>query len=88
MPPKSKLQEVPSPALPPEAGMYQNAYQYIADLTGLSERTIRKAFKREPITWQTACKISKHTGFPTRVFRCIEDTRGMNKKKKPTTKKK
>ena len=63
------------------AAEYQNAYQYIAALTGLSERTIRKAFKRDPITWQTACKIHRYTKIPTRCFRCIEDTRGTSKKK-------
>ena len=68
--------------LPPAEDLdaIQNAYNYIACLTGLSERTIRKAFKREPITWQTAVKIRKHTGIPTRCFRCIEDNRGRSKK--------
>ena len=65
---------------PPEIDEIQNAYAYIASLSGLSERTIRKAFKREPITWQTAVKIRKHTGIPTRCFRCIEDNRGRSKK--------
>ena len=59
----------------------QNAYGYIAALAGLSERTVRKAFKREPITFQTAAKIRKHTGIPIRCFRCIEDNRGCSKPK-------
>lgn len=59
----------------------QSPYLYIADATGLSERTIRNAFKREPITIATAIKISKATNIPTRCFRCIEDHRGRPPKK-------
>lgn len=54
----------------------QNAYLYIADVCGLSERTIRNAFTRKPITWATAARIHKHFGIPARCFRCIEDRRG------------
>lgn len=72
--------------VPVETDESQNAYQYIAAVTGLSERTIRKAFKREAITWQTACKIRKYTGIPARCFRCIEDTRGTHRKKSKTKK--
>ena len=58
----------------------QNPYLFIADACNLSERTIRNAFARKPITYGTAVKISKATGIPTRCFRCIEDRRGRPKK--------
>jgi hypothetical protein len=60
----------------------QNPYLYIADVCGLSERTIRNAFNRHPITFGTAAKIAKNFNIPARCFRCIEDRRGRPKASK------
>lgn len=59
----------------------QNPYLYIANACNLSERTIRNAFNRQPITYGTAAKIAKNFNIPVRCFRCIEDRRGRPKKK-------
>lgn len=61
--------------------LIQSPYLYIADKCGLSERTIRNAFARQPITFGTAAKIAKNFNIPTSCFRCIEDRRGRPKKK-------
>jgi hypothetical protein len=54
-------------------------YQALADKAGVSERTMRKAMAREPITYQTASKIAKALSIPMFCFRCMEDMRGRNK---------
>lgn len=54
-------------------------YAALADRIGLSERTIRKAFGRDPITYQTACRIAKALQIDPFCFRCIEDHRGRKK---------
>ena len=46
----------------------QNPYKFIGDQCRLSERTIRTAFSKKPITWTTARIIEKHTGIPTYCF--------------------
>ena len=57
----------------------QNPYKFIGDQCRLSERTIRTAFSKKPITWQTARIIEKHTGIPTYCFRIKPDNRGTKK---------
>lgn len=64
----------------PEDDFIQNPYLFIADTCGLSERTVRNAFARKPITFETAAKISKNFNIPGRCFRRIEDRRGRPKK--------
>ncbi len=64
-----------------EAGQ-MNPFKGVADLCGLSEQTIRTAFSRKPITYQTACRIAKHMKIPVEYFRIKADQRGQNKKKK------
>lgn len=66
----------------PELDSPRNPYMGIADRCRLSERTIRNAFARKPITWQTASIIAKALGIDLRHFRIKEDKRGQNKKKK------
>lgn len=59
-----------------------NAYRLIGDMCRLSEKTVRNAFSRKPVTWQTACTIVKHLNLPTTAcFRIKPDNRGRNKKK-------
>ncbi|WP_176013639.1 hypothetical protein [Victivallis sp. Marseille-Q1083] len=53
-----------------------NPYKGVADRCGLSEKTIRTAFAKKPITYQTACRIAKHTGIPVQYFRIKDDRRG------------
>lgn len=57
----------------------QNPYKFIGDQCRLSERTIRTAFSKKPITWTTARIIEKHTGIPTYCFRIKPDNRGTKK---------
>ena len=57
-----------------------NPYKGIADLCGLSDITIRKAFARKPITYQTACRIANRIKIPVECFRIKADTRGMKKR--------
>ena len=66
---------------PQELDRPRNPYTGIADRCRLSERTIRNAFARKPITWQTAGIIAKVLGIDMRHFRIKEDNRGRNKKK-------
>lgn len=58
----------------------RNPFQGIADRCRLSERTVRKAFSRQPITWQTALKLSKALQIDLGHFRIKVDNRGKNKK--------
>ena len=78
---KEKKSDPPdkSPAAPPDYTLRLNPYAALADRIGLSERTVRKAFSRDPITWQTACRIAKHLQIDVYCFRCIEDNRGRKK---------
>lgn len=62
-----------------EAADLQNPYKFIGDQCRLSERTIRTAFSKKPITWTTARIIEKHTGIPTYCFRIKPDNRGTKK---------
>lgn len=59
-----------------------NPYQWIGDQCRLSERTIRTAFARKPITWQTACIIAKNFRIPANCFRIKDDRRGTKKNQK------
>ena len=54
----------------------------IGDRCRLSERTIRNAFARKPITWHTALVIANLLQIDMGHFRIIEDCRGRNKKKR------
>lgn len=67
---------------PPVYDRPRNPYTAIADNCNLSERTIRDAFARKPVTRQTACIISKHTNIDIIHFRIKMDNRGRNKKQK------
>ena len=67
---------------PEELDRPRNPYMGIGDNCRLSERTIRNAFARKPITWQTACIIAKALNIDMRHFRVKEDNRGRNKGKK------
>lgn len=58
----------------------RNPYMGIGDKCRLSERTIRNAFARKPITWQTARIISNVLHIDMGHFRIKEDNRGRNKK--------
>ena len=58
-----------------------NAYQGVGDRCRLSERTVRNAFSRKPITWGTAQMLSHVLKIPMGCFRIKEDMRGRNKKK-------
>ena len=57
----------------------RNPYTGIADLCRLSERTIRSAFQRKPVTLQTALKIAKAIGIDIIHFRIKVDRRGQKK---------
>lgn len=62
----------------------RNPFRGIADRCRLSERTVRNAFSRKPVTWDTARKVAQACGIDMREFRIKEDNRGRNKKpKKP-----
>lgn len=58
-----------------------NPFQGVGDRCRLSERTVRDAFARKPITWQTAQTLSRILMIPMGCFRIKEDQRGMNKRK-------
>lgn len=58
-----------------------NAFQMVGDRCRLSERTVRDAFARKPITWQTAQTLSHVLMIPIGCFRIKTDQRGMNKKR-------
>lgn len=53
-----------------------NAYKILADRCGLSEKTIRTAFSRRPIVYQTACRIARNLNIPVQAFRIKDDRRG------------
>lgn len=57
----------------------RNPFQGIADRCRLSERTVRKAFSRQPITWQTAARLSKALQIDLGHFRIKADNRGKKK---------
>lgn len=57
----------------------RNPYMGIGDRCRLSERTIRNAFARQPITWQTARIIAKALQIDMGHFRIKEDHRGHKK---------
>ena len=60
-----------------------NVYKLIGDKCRLSERTIRTAFSKKPITYQTALQIAKALDLATTdCFVIKTDKRGRNKKKK------
>jgi len=63
----------------------RNPYLAIADKCRLSERTVRSAFAKKPVTWQTAQKIAAKVGIDMREFRIKEDLRGRNKKPRKKT---
>lgn len=67
---------------PEEHGRPRNPYMGIGDKCRLSERTIRNAFARKPVTWQTARIISNALHIDMGHFRIKEDNRGRNKKQK------
>lgn len=53
-----------------------NPYKILADKCRLHENTIRNAFARKPVTYQTACRIAKNLGIPVEAFRIKDDRRG------------
>ena len=53
-----------------------NPYKCLADKCGLHENTIRNAFARKPIIYQTACRIAKRLEIPVQAFRIKADRRG------------
>lgn len=57
----------------------RNPYRGIADKCRLSERTVRSAFAKKPVTWDTARKIAVACGIDMREFRIKEDNRGRNR---------
>ena len=57
----------------------RNPFQGIADRCRLSERTVRKAFSRQPVTWQTAARLSKALQIDLGHFRIKTDNRGKKK---------
>ena len=63
----------------------RNPYRGIADKCRLSERTVRSAFSRKPVTWDTARKIAVACGIDMREFRIKEDNRGRKKSSPPKT---
>ena len=59
-----------------------NAYKLIGDKCRLSEKTVRAAFSKKPITWQTARMLARALDFDTtNCFTIKADHRGRNKKK-------
>lgn len=58
----------------------RNPYRGIADKCRLSERTVRSAFAKRPVTWETARRIARACGIDLREFRIKVDNRGRNKK--------
>ena len=63
----------------------RNPYRGIADKCRLSERTVRSAFAKKPVTWETARRIALAVGIDMREFRIKADNRGRkNKKTQPS----
>ena len=58
----------------------RNPFRGIADKCRLSERTVRSAFSRKPVTWQTARKIALAIGIDMREFAIKPDNRGRKNK--------
>lgn len=59
-----------------------NAYKLIGDRCHLSERTVRAAFSKKPITWQTAMALCHALDFDTsNCFVIKSDKRGRKKRK-------
>ena len=64
-----------------EIGISVSIYKLIGDKCRLSEKTIRTAFQRRPVTYQTAMKIAKALQVDTiDCFRIKTDNRGKRKK--------
>lgn len=61
----------------------RNPYKGIADKCRLSERTVRTAFSKKPVTWQTARKIALAIGIDMGEFSIKADNRGRKKQKSP-----
>jgi len=61
----------------------RNPYRGIADKCRLSERTVRTAFSKKPVTWETARKIAAACGIDMREFCIKADNRGRKKQKAP-----
>ncbi len=59
----------------------RNPYMGIGDRCRLSEKTIRNAFARKPVTWQTARTIAGVLQIDMGHFRIKIDNRGQRKKK-------
>lgn len=57
-----------------------NAYKAIADKCRFSEKTVRNAFSRKPVTLQVAARIANNIKIPLECFRIKYDHRGQNKK--------
>lgn len=58
----------------------RNPYMAIGDKCHLSERTVRTAFARKPVTWQTARKIAKACNIDLANFAIKPDNRGRKKR--------
>lgn len=59
-----------------------NAYKAIADKCRISEKTVRNAFSRKPVTLPVAARIANNIKIPLECFRIKYDQRGQNKKTK------
>ncbi len=59
----------------------RNPFQGIGDRCRLSERTVRNAFARKPITWHTARILAGALRIDMGHFRIKEDRRGLDKKR-------
>lgn len=61
-----------------------NAYKLIGDKCHLSEKTVRNAFSKKPITFQTAMMLCRVLEFDTsNCFVIKTDNRGRSKKGRP-----
>lgn len=59
-----------------------SVYKLIGDKCRLSEKTVRTAFQRRPVTYQTAKKLAKALAIDTvDCFRIKQDLRGRGRKK-------
>ena len=74
---KKKNDQIPDPLDLPDRP--RNAFIGIADRCRLSEKTVRNAFSRKPVTWQTAARIAKALGIDMTHFRIKPDNRGKKK---------